>query len=564
MSHCSANLPSATRKISISVIRTGLCRLGVNGRRWGTAGTPVNFDSIHRAGKLLASVAAFAKRLSIATEYMRSLAGVLVAVDKGRERGHPSIMITSFPLRRSAPLTGRWPDARQSLPAAGLVRTAGPPTPTQQSSPALAAVPDTSMGTRFSVDRESFQTLLASAFAVQESGLNTQSLSALLELQRSIITGKSNLDRTMQQVADSARNVASATGVAIALLRGDQLVYRAGSGSAATYVGRHVTAIISASAHNHARGEILRVENARTDARIEGAICRQFDAQSLLILPIYPQHALAGVLQVFFSEAHAFQDREVRTYRLMAGLVEDAMSRNAELDQKKVELTPPVTVPQITPQMQKLQNHNKSAPGFAQEHGNGQVGGTATVAPAELLGLCQAAKGATTITQLMKRIPVHKLQWRVAITAVASTLVIAACWIVYDGRQTAPVGTLSPPRSNATRRQILVLPAKLAPSNSAPKVQTAAPGTADTKPHGSAFKRVRVGPNEVDYIAEDVTIRHFTPKAATRRVWDGYKEVQIGEDVTVRDFVSKPLVVSRTSSASTTTQSVNHSLTVSK
>src|SRR5580693_1932958 len=156
------------------------------------------------------------------------------------------------------------------------------------------------MSNHFSLDRESFQKLLASAFSVQESGVDAQSLSALLELEKSITTGEPDVDRAMHLVAHHARNVANATGIAIALRRGDQLVYRAGSGCAASYVGRHMTAVLSVSAHNEARGEILRVENAQADARIEAAICRQFEAQSLLILPIYDECAVAGVLEVLF------------------------------------------------------------------------------------------------------------------------------------------------------------------------------------------------------------------------------------------------------------------------
>ena len=94
-------------------------------------------------------------------------------------------------------------------------------------------------------------------------------------------------------------------------------------------------ATLIAPAHSEVSSEILRVENAQTDARVEAAICRQFGAKALLILPIYHKRAMAGVLEVFFGEAHAFQDREVRTYRLMGGLIEEAMSRAAQLEQEK-------------------------------------------------------------------------------------------------------------------------------------------------------------------------------------------------------------------------------------
>jgi len=74
------------------------------------------------------------------------------------------------------------------------------------------------------LDPESFQNLLADAFAVQESGIHTESLSVVVDVQRSIETGEFDVG-TMQLIAERVRKIANATGVAIGLLKGDQLVY---------------------------------------------------------------------------------------------------------------------------------------------------------------------------------------------------------------------------------------------------------------------------------------------------------------------------------------------------
>ena len=42
----------------------------------------------------------------------------------------------------------------------------------------------------------------------------------------------------------------------------------------------------------------------------------------------------------------------------------------------------------------------------------------------------------------------------------------------------------------------------------------------------------------MDYVAEDVTVRRFGPNAGSRRLL-GVKQVNIGDDVTVRYFESK-------------------------
>jgi putative methionine-R-sulfoxide reductase with GAF domain len=188
------------------------------------------------------------------------------------------------------------------------------------------------------LDRETFQQVLASAFVVQESQIDRKSLSAVMELEQLVARGELDLDGAMYQVAECARNVANATGVAIALLKGGQLIHRAGSGSAASDIGRQVTAALTVSAHVDGTREILRVEDAQTDKRIEASVRRQFRARSLLILPIYQTRTLVGVLEVMFGEPHAFQDAEVLIYQLMARRIEASILQAAPLKRKQSPL----------------------------------------------------------------------------------------------------------------------------------------------------------------------------------------------------------------------------------
>ena len=67
------------------------------------------------------------------------------------------------------------------------------------------------MSAHSSLDPESFQKLLASAFVAQESAMDAQALSAFVELQRSIERGELDVDGAMHLIADRARNVANAT-----------------------------------------------------------------------------------------------------------------------------------------------------------------------------------------------------------------------------------------------------------------------------------------------------------------------------------------------------------------
>lgn len=142
---------------------------------------------------------------------------------------------------------------------------------------------------------------------------------------------------------------------------------------------------------------------------------------------------------------------------------------------------------------------------------------------------------ATTMKQRTRRSRLHKLRINpLAIGIVIAALIIATRWIP-SGRESRVSASPSPARSNAGRQQRLIAPAK----PSLPLVTKAGRGTAVPRP---AFRRVRVGPNEVDDIAEDVTIRHFTPTTARPRLQLADNEVRIGTDVTIRYFESKPPV----------------------
>jgi len=323
-------------------------------------------------------------------------------------------------------------------------------------------------------DPEYFEKPSVRAFVVQEHGMDTPSLSDLLDLQRSIATGEFDFDRAVHLIARCARNVANATGIAIALLERNQLVYRAGCGSAAPYVGRHVMATLSVSGYD--RGEILRVEDAQTDTRIEAAICRQFGAKSLLILPIYHDGILAGVLQIFFAEVHAFRYREMGTYRLIAGLVEEAVWYGDELEHKKTLAAVSIIPPPARP------------------------------------------------------LRVYGRRWQAALAAILALV----SWMAYSGRRPALLTGASASATSPAIEQGV----RFASAKAMSRPQTAPGRTEDGSKAAKTLPRwVWVGKNELDYLAQDVRVRYFIPRLPPQRMRLGKSHVKyIGEDVTVRYF----------------------------
>ena len=394
------------------------------------------------------------------------------------------------------------------------------------------------------LDPKSFQKILACAFVVQQSLIDAQLPSAMLTLRHLIAVGELHVNGAMHLIAGRARTVANASGVAIGLLRGDQLVYRAGSGSAATYVGRHLTATLSVSAKIQPKGEILRVEDAATEAGIGGAICRQFGANALLILPIYHEQVLIGILQVFFNQVHGFQDGEVCAYLSMASVVREVMTLT-KVEPKKPVALELATMPAIEQRTSPVQRFPKNSKFPASSVAIRQAGG-AIIAESEKLTCSMARPAGAMNTYRAKRVPWHIRMWKAADRAAVIILVVTASWIAYTDRTLAPEGVVVRQKSDTVKHQVPFVPTQAGSA----KTDTRTPQTASvpTKNLGKTARSmppgVRVSDYKTDSISEEVTVRHFPRKPAPQQVPLGDQVEYVSEDVTIRHFAPKLAVVS--------------------
>ncbi len=388
-----------------------------------------------------------------------------------------------------------------------------------------------------SFDPEFFQKLLESAFAVQESGMNARPLARIVEIQRAIRAGHLDVEGTMQLVVECARQVADASGVAVGRVSGDQLVYRAGSGSAASSVGRCVMATFIAAAPKRTRAEILRVENATTDGRIEAAICRQFEANSLIILPIYHVAAVAGVMQVLFNEPHQFLEQEVRIYRLLAGLVGEAMSQAVLLEKQNAQAP---QLAEVEPEVELMPAPTRDPLDRPQPVQSAVV--TAVVRPpAEVTRVSPLAQSRKLASRWKSR-PAPRRHYGGALRSslVVASVLMFGSWILYRDR---PSGMFSKPPSEIHKP--LESPAPYAPAQ---QVSPSNTPSNDVAGYAASSSTVRALPSRspkrkseldtrVRYFGDDVTVRYFNPKSepvkAALREGDVHR---VSDDVTVRYF----------------------------
>ena len=237
----------------------------------------------------------------------------------------------------------------------------------------------------------------------------------------------------------------------------------------------------------------------------------------------------------------------MRAYRLMAGLIEAAMLRASPGVQERNLTAELPSIPHASeqgpPRNEGFFNHKESLLGKG-KHAISQHWVAALAAVGESTALRRPTLLATQIVGRAKEVTSYKPPWNVGLAAVATVLGLTL-WIAYGRGPASPLRSAAPPGSTAIEPLDRFESAQAVPTDGASQ---GLPATVPVQKAGlvrTAVRRARVGENEVDYIGDDVTVRHFTYKPAPQRRRGGASRVaNIGEDVTVRYFTPKPAVIS--------------------
>ncbi len=160
-------------------------------------------------------------------------------------------------------------------------------------------------------------------------------LAEIVEAQHQIQLGHLECDQAMAMVAERIARITSGSGAAIGILEGNTLRYRAGAGEAALPVGTEVSLESAISVISLRTGQVLRTPNINTETLFDPSLCRERQILSLVAVPIYHDGNIVGVLELYFDRLKGFDEQDIQTCQLMAGLVSEAIGRGAEWELKK-------------------------------------------------------------------------------------------------------------------------------------------------------------------------------------------------------------------------------------
>ncbi len=131
-----------------------------------------------------------------------------------------------------------------------------------------------------------------------------------------------NPGATIQLLAENAQYITGATGAAVALRRGADMVCCASAGITAPSLGSHVELSSSFSGECVRRDQLLRCDSVDSDTRVDAESCRQLGIASLIVMPLHEDGQVAGLFQVLSMQHHAFQERDVSALKRIGVMME--------------------------------------------------------------------------------------------------------------------------------------------------------------------------------------------------------------------------------------------------
>ena len=143
--------------------------------------------------------------------------------------------------------------------------------------------------------------------------------------------GELDLEPGISVIAEKAQALTGASGAAIALRRGNEIICRARTGRTAPDIGTRLQTDRGLSAECVRTGEVLFCPDTETNSRVDLASCRHLGVRSILVAPLRHFRRTLGVFEVLSSMPHAFDQNDVATMQFLSGMMVAAISRLSSL-----------------------------------------------------------------------------------------------------------------------------------------------------------------------------------------------------------------------------------------
>src|ERR1700733_5379099 len=145
-----------------------------------------------------------------------------------------------------------------------------------------------------------------------------------------------DLEPAISAITERAQHLTGATGAAIALRAGNDIVCRARAGRTAPDLGVRLQTDAGISAEAVRTGEVMLCHDAERNPRVDLASCRRLGVRSILVSPLRYYRRTLGVFEVLSSSPSAFDESDVATMQLLSSMMVAAISRISSLHKARI------------------------------------------------------------------------------------------------------------------------------------------------------------------------------------------------------------------------------------
>ena len=275
-----------------------------------------------------------------------------------------------------------------------------------------------------------------------------------------------DLDAALQVLVQKAQYTSNATGAALALRQGADMVCRAASGNSAPDRGARLQIKTGLTAECLRTGELLRCDNVMSDSRVDMESCKRLGIESIIIAPIRQGQKIVGVLELFSAHAYCFQERDVESVKALSQEIGNRLAQAVEAPEVMATPEPPAPEPPL------LQPPVLDPP-HADQHVCGNCGAKVDI-DAVFCAACGSFQESKPVTGLEPQEPGWKARLRsrrllVPAVFVAMALAVAVAPIprktaavapsgpvMQAAAPAAPTGTVPPARPNSSASAAVV------------------------------------------------------------------------------------------------------------
>jgi len=142
-----------------------------------------------------------------------------------------------------------------------------------------------------------------------------------------------DLEVTLQLLVERAQYITGASGAAIALCEGEEMVCRASSGSSAPAVGTRAEISSGLSGESVRTREIVCCNDVASDSRVDGESCKSVGIAAVIVMPLVRQGRVIGVFELLSDRAQAFEERDLVALERLGEMIQTAIDHAEGLSQ---------------------------------------------------------------------------------------------------------------------------------------------------------------------------------------------------------------------------------------